>query len=168
MHTFSKIEFIKNKILSSEVLKRTLALWQFKQEKVVFTNGCFDILHRGHVEYLNQAANLGDVLIVGLNSDASVKKLNKGNNRPIQDEYSRALIIASLHYVDAVVIFNDETPYSLIQTIKPHVLVKGGDWKLENIVGYDILQSYGGEVTTIPYLPGFSTTNIEQKIQSFS
>lgn len=165
MSAFSKLGFIQKKIIPRSDLSKHLALWQFKQECIVFTNGCFDLIHRGHIEYLIQTAELGDKLIVGVNSDASVKKLNKGSLRPLQDEYSRALILASMHYIDAVVIFDEETPLSLIKEIKPNVLVKGGDWKTEDIVGSNVVLNHGGKVLTIPYLEGYSTTSIEQKIK---
>ena len=162
----TKPEFIQSKIYKWEDLSRAIAIWKFKDNKIVFTNGCFDILHKGHVTYLNQAAGLGDILIVGLNSDASVKKLHKGAGRPIQDEQSRALILASLHYVSAVILFDEDTPAELIKKIKPNVLVKGGDWKPEQIAGYETIKANGGEVVVIDYLPGFSTTAIEQKIKN--
>jgi rfaE bifunctional protein nucleotidyltransferase chain/domain len=162
----TKLEFIKSKIYKWEDLSRTIAIWKFKDRKVVFTNGCFDILHQGHVTYLAQAAELGDNLVVGLNSDTSVKKLNKGANRPIQDQDSRALILASLHLVSAVILFDEETPAELIKLVQPDVLVKGGDWKPEQIVGYDTVKARGGDVISIDFLPGFSTTAIEQKIKS--
>lgn len=162
----TKLEFIKSKIYKWEDLQRAIAIWKFKDRKIVFTNGCFDILHQGHVTYLAQAAELGDNLIVGLNSDESVKKLNKGANRPIQDQDSRALIMASLHLVSAVILFDEETPAELIKKVQPDVLVKGGDWKPEQIVGHDTVKARGGEVISIDFLPGFSTTAIEQKIKS--
>ena len=161
----TKLELVQSKIYTLEGLLRTVAIWKFKDQKIVFTNGCFDILHKGHVTYLAQAAGLGDNLIVGLNSDASVKKLNKGAERPIQDQDSRALILASLHHVSAVVLFDEDTPAELIKLVQPHVLVKGGDWKPEQIVGYDTVKANGGEVISIDFLPGFSTTAIEQKIK---
>ena len=164
--SYSALENTKAKIHTLETLSKLLALWRFKQEKVVFTNGCFDILHRGHVEYLIQAAEKGDQLIVGLNSDASVKRQNKGSGRPIQDQNSRAMILASLHCVDAVVVFDEETPYSLIELIKPNVLVKGGDWDKSKIVGADVVSQTGGAVEVIPFLEGYSTTSIEQKIKN--
>jgi D-glycero-beta-D-manno-heptose 1-phosphate adenylyltransferase len=161
-----KLEFIKSKLYTREQLSRALAIWRFKDEKIVFTNGCFDILHKGHVTYLAQAAQLGDILIVGLNSDISIKKLGKGANRPIQDQDSRSLILASLHYVTVVVIFDEDTPTNLIKYIQPDILVKGGDWKPEQVAGYEIVKSYGGEVIIIDYLPGFSTTTIIEKIRN--
>ncbi|OFX36988.1 MAG: glycerol-3-phosphate cytidylyltransferase [Bacteroidetes bacterium GWA2_32_17] len=136
----------------------------FKNQKIVFTNGCFDILHRGHIEYLAKASEFGDFFIIGLNTDTSVNKL-KGNNRPIQDEDSRALILASLHFVSAVVLFSEETPFNLIKTIQPDVIVKGSDYTIENIVGSDIVIAKGGEVKTIDFVEGFSTTSILSKIQ---
>ncbi len=161
----TKPEFIQSKIYKWEDLSRALAIWKFKDNKIVFTNGCFDILHKGHVTYLAQAADLGDILVVGLNSDVSAKRLNKGPGRPIQDENSRALILASLHYVSAVILFDEDTPEELIKKVQPDVLVKGGDWKTETIAGYDTVKARGGEVALIDYLPGFSTTAIEQKIK---
>lgn len=156
------VDYIQKKIFknySQVEFSRLLAFYRFKDYKIVFTNGCFDIIHRGHVEYLLQAAKEGDVLIVGLNSDESVKKL-KGNNRPINDEYSRALVLASIFVVSNVVIFNEETPYELIKLVKPNVLVKGGDYNENNIIGADFVKSYGGEVKVIPFIEGFSTSKI--------
>ena len=161
----TKPEFIQSKIYKWEDLSRAIAIWKFKDNKIVFTNGCFDILHKGHVSYLSQAADLGDILVVGLNSDESVKKLNKGVNRPIQDQDSRALILASLHHVNAVIIFDEDTPADLISKVQPDVLVKGGDWKPEQIIGYDSVKARGGEVVSIEFVPGYSTTAIEQKIK---
>lgn len=134
-----------------------------KSKKIVFTNGCFDIIHAGHVIYLNKAKKLGDILIVGLNSDSSVKKL-KGNNRPVIIEDDRAYIISNLKPVDFVVIFNDNTPYNLINEIKPDYLVKGSDYKNQEVAGSDIVKSYGGQVVFIDYVNEKSTTNIIDKI----
>ena len=150
---------IKNKLLSREALETKLAEWRSAGETIVFTNGCFDILHRGHVEYLAQAADLGDKLIVGLNTDASVKRL-KGESRPVNDEKSRALLLSALQFVDAVVLFGEDTPYELIKQVLPDILVKGNDYKPEEIVGYDIVTAKGGKVLTIDLVEGFSTTNI--------
>lgn len=150
---------IKNKLLSREALETKLAEWRSARETIVFTNGCFDILHRGHVEYLAQAADLGDKLIVGLNTDASVKRL-KGESRPVNDEKSRALLLSALQFVDAVVFFDEDTPYELIKQVQPDILVKGNDYKPEEIVGYDIVTAKGGKVLTIDLVEGFSTTNI--------
>lgn len=138
--------------------------WNKSGSKIVFTNGCFDLVHRGHVDYLSKAADLGDILIIGLNTDSSVSKL-KGNNRPIIDQESRALLLASLFYVSAVVLFDEDTPYDLIKMIQPDVLVKGADYKVEEIVGYDIVSAKGGRVETLEFLPGFSTSAIEKKIR---
>ena len=155
---------IQSKILldRSEV-ENILAVWRFKDQKVVFTNGCFDIIHRGHVEYLAQAASLGDQLIIGLNTDESVKRL-KGPSRPMQDENTRALILAAFSFVAKVVLFDEDTPYELIKLVKPTILVKGGDYKPEDIVGYDIVTSNGGAVITIDLVEGHSTTSIINKM----
>ncbi|MDL2227302.1 D-glycero-beta-D-manno-heptose 1-phosphate adenylyltransferase [Bacteroidales bacterium OttesenSCG-928-K03] len=130
--------------------------------KIVFTNGCFDILHAGHVDYLFNAAQLGDVLVVGLNTDNSVKRL-KGENRPINKENDRATLLASLYFVDYVVLFNEDTPLELIKKIKPHVLVKGGDYKVEDIVGADFVKKSGGEVIILPFKDGYSSSSIISK-----
>ena len=159
----TKLELINNKILNSETLPQMLAYWQFKGKKIVFSNGCFDILHRGHVDYLSKAADLGDILILGVNTDASVHRL-KGKTRPINDENSRLLLLASLNFVAAVVLFDEDTPYELIKKIQPDVLVKGNDYAPENIVGYDIVKAKGGEIITIPLVEGYSTSSIEQRI----
>lgn len=132
-------------------------------KKIVFTNGCFDILHVGHVRYLKEAKKLGDILVVGLNSDSSVNKI-KGEKRPIVNEKERAEILLSLEAVDYVVIFEEETPFKLIKKINPDILVKGGDWKEEDIVGSDIVRKKGGTVKSISYIEGKSTTNIIEKI----
>ncbi len=155
-------EGIVQKIAEPDQIDRLLSLWRFKKEKIVFTNGCFDVLHRGHVEYLAQAANLGSRLVVGLNSDASVKRL-KGEDRPINDEEARAVVLAALKFVDLVVFFGQDTPFELIQQVQPDVLVKGGDYKVEDIVGYDIVTQKGGEVITIDFVDGFSSTSIINK-----
>ena len=154
---------IKNKLLSREALETKLAEWRSAGETIVFTNGCFDILHRGHVEYLAQAADLGDKLIIGLNTDASVKRL-KGESRPVNDEKSRALLLSALQFVDAVVFFDEDTPYELIKQVQPDILVKGNDYKPEEIVGYDIVTAKGGKVLTIDLVEGFSTTNIIKRL----
>jgi rfaE bifunctional protein nucleotidyltransferase chain/domain len=159
----NKLEIIAGKILDPGSLRRACVLWNFKNQKIVFTNGCFDILHLGHIEYLAKAAELGDILVVGLNSDRSVNRI-KGKTRPINDEHSRSMILASLKFVTAVVMFDEETPYELIKTIQPDILVKGKDWKIEEIVGHDIVLAKGGKVETINLTPGYSTTAIEQKI----
>ncbi len=132
-------------------------------QKVVFTNGCFDILHRGHATYLAQARELGDLLVVGLNTDASVQRL-KGPSRPINNQYDRAFLLASLACVDFVILFDDDTPEQLIHTVRPDVLVKGGDYTLDTIVGADFVLQNGGTVTTIPFVDGYSTTSTLNKI----
>ncbi|MFA9215377.1 MAG: D-glycero-beta-D-manno-heptose 1-phosphate adenylyltransferase [Candidatus Methylacidiphilales bacterium] len=159
------IESIHSKIHNWETLKTQVATWQAQGKKIVFSNGCFDLVHKGHIDYLNRAADLGDVLVMGLNTDASVSKL-KGPHRPIQDEQSRLLIMAALQCVSAVVLFNEETPYDLIKLVQPDVLVKGSDYQPENIVGYDIVTAKGGTVKTIDFLPGYSTSAIEKRIKA--
>ena len=161
----TKLEIIKNKVLTSENLNQTLSIWRFKSKKIVFTNGVFDLLHLGHIDYLSKAKDLGDILIIGVNTDSSAKRLGKGSNRPITDEVSRSTIIAALNFVDAVVLFSEDTPYELIKTIQPDVLVKGADYKPEEIVGYDVVTAKGGKIETIEFLPGYSTTGIENKIK---
>jgi D-glycero-beta-D-manno-heptose 1-phosphate adenylyltransferase len=160
-----RLEIIRKKIFnySDCDFSRLLTIWKFQGKKIVFTNGCFDILHLGHIDYLAAASELGDLLIIGLNTDESVRKI-KGNNRPIQDEVARAFILASLGFVDAVVYFGEDTPYNLIKTIQPDILVKGADYELKDIVGYDIVKNKGGEIVTIEFLDGYSTTAIEKKI----
>jgi len=159
----NNLERIRSKITDREELKNKLAYWRFKDQKIVFTNGCFDLLHLGHIDYLSKAKDLGDVLIIGVNTDDSVRRL-KGKSRPITDENSRATIIASLQFVNAVVLFNEDTPYELIKQVQPDVLVKGSDYKAEDIVGYDIVKAKGGEIVTIDYLEGYATTAILNKI----
>ena len=154
---------IKSKILSIAEIRQTAGLWKQSRQKVVFTNGCFDLLHYGHIHYLSQAADLGDRLVIGLNSAASVSRL-KGPNRPINDEETRKYLLASLGFVDAIVVFEEDTPYNLIDAVRPDVLVKGGDWTPDRIVGADLVMAYGGQVLNLPYIQGFSTTAIENKI----
>lgn len=161
----SKFNTVQDKICTWDNLSKKVKSWQEAGKKIVFTNGCFDILHKGHVDYLAKAADMGDVLVLGLNTDSSVSKL-KGSNRPIQDQDSRLQIMASLGFVDAVVLFDEPTPYNLISLIQPDVLVKGSDYEPEKIVGYDVVMSKGGAVKTIDYLEGYSTTNIEKKIKT--
>lgn len=151
------VEDIERKII-------TTAQWQKpKDRKVVFTNGCFDILHRGHATYLAQARELGDLLVVGLNTDASVRRL-KGPSRPVNNEHDRAFLLAALACVDFVILFDEDTPAELIRRVQPDVLVKGGDYTLDNIVGADFVLQNGGTVTTIPFVDGYSTTLTLQKI----
>lgn len=140
-------------------------MWRLLDKKIVFTNGCFDILHLGHIDYLAKAANLGDKLIIGLNSDESTSGI-KGPSRPITNETSRSLILASLSFVDAVVLFDEETPLELIKIVNPDTLVKGADYSIDQIVGSDFVIRNGGKVQTLHYLPGYSTTLIEQKIRA--
>ena len=161
----SHLEKINDKIISLEALKLRVENWKSSSEKVVFTNGCFDILHRGHIDVLAKTADLGDKLIIGLNSDSSIRKL-KEDNRPIVDEKSRALLLAAFSFVDAIVLFSEQTPFNLITDIKPDILAKGGDYKIEEIVGHEVVQQNGGEVITIPLTEGFSSTNIIDKIQN--
>lgn len=159
-----KLNIIQSKIIDIDELDYNLAYWNFKNQKIVFTNGCFDILHRGHIEYLAQAANLGDVLIIGLNTDKSVQRI-KGETRPVQDQYARALVLASLQFVHAVVFFDEDTPYELIKKVRPDILIKGSDYNIEDIVGYDIVKEKGGEIKTIDFIPGYSTTSIIEKLK---
>jgi rfaE bifunctional protein nucleotidyltransferase chain/domain len=160
----NKFNQVQNKIHTNESLKKQLVEWEMTGEKIVFTNGCFDLLHKGHVDYLAKASDLGTKLVLGLNTDASVSKL-KGPHRPIQDESSRLQVIASLGFVDAVILFGEETPYELIKLVQPDVLVKGSDYKPEDIVGYDVVMSKNGEVRTIDFIPGYYTSAIEKKIK---
>lgn len=162
----------EQKIMGLADAKSAVSQWKTNGEKVVFTNGVFDLLHMGHITYLSDAAQLGTKLIIGVNADESVKSLAKGPARPIKDENSRAFILAALEFVDAVVIFNDHTPSKLIDALVPNVLVKGGDYSPEEtdstnkkyIVGRETVLSNGGEVKVIDFLPGHSTTTLEQKI----
>ncbi|MCQ2285979.1 MAG: D-glycero-beta-D-manno-heptose 1-phosphate adenylyltransferase [Bacteroidales bacterium] len=155
------LEKISSKLISAEDWKSIRETYAYK--KVVFTNGCFDILHRGHATYLAQARELGDCLIVGLNSDASVKRL-KGNSRPVNNEKDRALLLSSLLVVDYVIVFEEDTPCNLISAVLPDVLVKGGDYTLDTIVGADVVLHNGGSVQTIPFVEGYSTTNTIAKL----
>ncbi len=150
---------INNKIFTPETIIQKLAYWRFKEKKISFTNGCFDILHIGHADYLSKAASVGDILIVGLNSDNSVKRI-KGETRPINPEDARAFLLASFQFIDAVILFNEDTPYELIKIVQPDFLIKGNDYAPEQIVGYDIVKEKGGEVITIPLVEGFSTSSI--------
>lgn len=156
-------EIIYSKIYTKERLKQMLNMWRFQDKKIVFTNGCFDILHRGHIDYLAKAADLGNILIIGLNTDDSVKRL-KGPGRPLQDVESRLVILGSLFFVNAVIAFEEGTPLELIKFIQPDVLVKGADYKEDEIVGSDIVKSKNGVIVTIPFLEGYSTSSIEKKI----
>lgn len=154
---------IKERIKSWQEIELIAKQCKEEKQRIVFTNGCFDILHFGHVSYLEEAKDCGDVLIVGLNSDASVKRL-KGETRPINGELERAFVLCGLKSVDFVVIFDQDTPYDLIKLITPEVLVKGGDWKPEQIVGSEHVLNHGGEVKSLLFQAGFSTTNLIDKI----
>ena len=159
------IDIIQSKIFeNAQALDPLLARWKHVSNRIVFTNGCFDLVHRGHIDSLAKASGLGDRLIVGLNSDVSVKLL-KGQNRPLIDQYSRAVLLASLLMVDAVVLFDEETPYELIRSIQPDVLVKGSEYQVEEIAGYDIVLASGGRVERIDLTKGFSTSDLIQKIK---
>ena len=159
------LPYIEKKIAGTAVdASRLLSMWRFRNEKIVFTNGCFDILHRGHIEYLAKAAALGTKLIVGLNTDASVRRL-KGDARPVNDEQARALALASLVFVDEVILFDTDTPRELIEFVRPDVLVKGGDYRPNDIAGHDVVEARGGEVVTIPLVEGYSTTSIIERMK---
>lgn len=151
------LQHINGKIVAQDFFVQNEEI--LHRQKIVFTNGCFDILHRGHITYLARARQLGDLLVVGLNSDASVRRL-KGPERPVNDERSRALLLAALEMVDYVVLFEEDTPYNLILKVKPDLLVKGGDYDIHNIVGADFVRQRGGEVRTIPFVQGFSSSSI--------
>ncbi len=159
---------------SLKILLEQVQEWKREGKRVVFTNGVFDILHLGHADYLHASKSLGDILIVGINDDASVRKLNKGPERPINPEESRAKLVAYLGFVDATVIFSEETPYEIIRALQPDVLVKGGDYDPNEVdvlskkymVGSDIVKSNGGSVIAIPLTPGFSTTAVVEKLKS--
>ena len=153
----------QDKILSPNALPAALAAWRTAGRRIVFTNGCFDILHLGHVDYLEKARALGDVLVVGLNTDASVSVLKPG--RPVQDETSRARILAALAFVDAVVLFGEPTPLELITLVQPDVLVKGDDYTTESIVGHELVLGRGGQVRTVPLVAGYSTSRIVEKLR---
>lgn len=155
---------IYNKIKTPEEAALLIKKWQKNGDKVVFTNGCFDIIHKGHVDYLAAAASLGHKLIIGLNTDASVNKL-KGEGRPVNNDEARALMLAALHFTDIVTFFSEETPYQLIKTVQPDILVKGSDYIAEDIVGYDIVTQRGGEVLTVELTEGYSTTKLLDRIK---
>ena len=154
-----------SKVFNTEKLKQVCDSIR-SSKKIVFTNGCFDLLHVGHVRYLQQSRALGDFLVVGVNSDESVRKLNKGPDRPVQNQEDRAEILAALECVDAVCIFGEDTPLKLIQIVQPSFLVKGGDWEVSKIVGSDFVLAHGGQVKSLPFVPGRSTSSIIKKINS--
>lgn len=169
-----KFEQIKSKVTSLDEMSLRIRKWKQAGEKVVFTNGCFDILHEGHVTYLAKAADFGSKLIIAINTDTSVKRQGKGEERPINPESSRALILASLEFVDGVVFFDEDTPVSVIELLKPDVLVKGADYDADEadpsskkyIVGREAILANGGEVKTVALVEGFSTTNIVKKLKA--
>ncbi|MCX6182866.1 MAG: D-glycero-beta-D-manno-heptose 1-phosphate adenylyltransferase [Bacteroidetes bacterium] len=158
------LQKIENKIVSLSEAKDRIQSWQKEGLKVVFTNGCFDLLHKGHIHYLCEAAALGDKLVLGLNSDASVRRL-KGASRPINNEESRAAMLACFFFIDLIVFFEEETPETLINTISPDVLVKGGDYNIKDIVGADHVLKNGGKVLSLSFIDGFSSTDIINKIK---
>jgi len=159
----SNYSSIKAKIVDNGSLMSLINTWKANGEKIVFTNGCFDIIHQGHIDYLAKASDLGSKLIIGVNTDRSVSAI-KGEHRPIQDEYSRLMILAAMQFVDALILFDDDTPIDLISKVVPNVLVKGSDYKAENIVGYKVVTENGGRVETLDFLEGYSTSGIESKI----
>ena len=160
----TQLELIEEKIILSDKIEKRTNLWRFLNNRIVFTNGCFDILHRGHIEYLAAAADLGSKLIIGLNSDASVSRL-KGSGRPINSFQDRALALASLRFTDGIVEFDEDTPLHLIRMVKPDFLVKGGDYSQSEIVGANDVETNGGEIVVISFTEGYSTTSFLKKIQ---
>ena len=170
----SKIDFLRSRIVTLEEAQRKIGIWRMKEETIDFTNGCFDILHKGHVTYLAKAADLGNRLVVGINSDASVRNQGKGEERPINPEDARQTLLASLTFVDLVILFEGDTPEALIQTLIPDILVKGADYDPSErdknakkyIVGSDIVRAHGGQVAVIDLEEGFSTTGIIKKLRS--
>lgn len=169
----SRLSYLENKIVSIEEAKRLVRLWQMKGEKIVFTNGCFDILHKGHVTYLAKSADLGNRMVVALNTDNSVREQGKGDDRPINSEDARAIVLAGLGFVDLIIFFSEQTPINCIEELLPDVLVKGADYdpnetdskSKKYIVGSDIVRANGGEVKVIDLVDGFSTTSILSKIK---
>jgi D-beta-D-heptose 7-phosphate kinase/D-beta-D-heptose 1-phosphate adenosyltransferase len=157
---------VEDKILKRDDLVRMVARHRAQGHRIVFTNGCFDLMHIGHTRYLRAAKELGDVLIVGVNTDASVRRLNKSPGRPIVPDFQRAEVLAALQCVDYVVLFDEPDPASLIAAVQPDVLVKGGDWEPNRIIGRETVEARGGVVKTIPLVPGVSTTSLVQRIQS--
>lgn len=153
---------IESRLLTWNQLEKQLSLWRFKSQKIVFTNGCFDLIHQGHIDYLAKAASFGNQLIIGLNTDDSVKRL-KGVERPINHQYARAKVLSALIFTSAVVLFDQDTPLELIQLIKPDILVKGGDYQLNEVVG----KEFAKETRIIPLTPGFSTTQTLEKLKRY-
>lgn len=161
----NNLDIINSRIYNIEILEYQLAIWRFKSKKIVFTNGCFDIIHLGHIDYLSKAKDFGDILIIGLNTDSSVRRI-KGKGRPVTNEKSRSMILSSFRFIDAVILFDEDTPYNLIKQVQPDILIKGSDYKTEDIVGFDIVKAKGGEVKTIDFLEGYSTSLILDKMKS--
>ncbi len=155
---------IRQKLFLKDKLAEQIAAWKSEGMKIVFTNGCFDLIHPGHVDYLAKAASLGDKLIIAVNTDQSVQKL-KGPDRPIQNQDSRAFILSAMEFTSAVVLFDEDTPAEIIALLKPDILVKGADYAVDQVVGADFVIKNGGSVVLLPYLKGFSTSAIEQKIR---
>jgi rfaE bifunctional protein nucleotidyltransferase chain/domain len=170
----SRLSFLKSKIVSISDANKKINAWKMQNQEIVFTNGCFDILHLGHITYLAKAADLGNKLVVALNTDQSVKKLNKGENRPINNQDARLTLIAALSFVDLVLLFNEDTPYETIIQLKPDVLVKGADYDpntrdksdTNHIVGSDFVLNQGGKITVIEIEEGFSTTKLIEKLKN--
>jgi D-glycero-beta-D-manno-heptose 1-phosphate adenylyltransferase len=160
-----KLQWIQHKVFSREALVRECNIWRATGKKIVFTNGCFDILHRGHLDLLAHAADFGNVLIVGVNTDQSVHRL-KGPGRPVNNEQDRAFQLASLLCTDAICLFDEDTPEELIKLVKPDVLVKGGDYTIDKIVGAEFVKRNGGEVVVIPFVDGYSTTSLISRMKS--
>ena len=158
------LEILNSKILDKERLLVKLTGWKEENKKIVFTNGCFDLIHLGHIEVIARSADLGDILIIGVNTDNSIKRL-KGKNRPIVEEISRAKQLAALEFVDAVVLFDQDTPIDLIKMINPNIITKGGDYNTDQVIGNDIVTQNDGEVVIIPLTQGYSTTSILEKIK---
>jgi len=171
MTNFNKImrsdleKTLLSKISALPKLQVSISAWKSEGKKVVFTNGVFDLLHIGHITYMAKAAELGDKLVIGLNSDSSVKRI-KGNDRPVNDQNSRAALLAALFFVDAIVVFDEDTPINVITALMPDILVKGADYSVENIVGAKEVIANGGEVKTINFVEGYSSTSIIQKIRN--
>ena len=163
----SSLKKIQTKIKNLEEANRIVREWNSSDEKIIFTNGCFDLLHLGHIDYLSKAKDLGTKLIVGLNSSKSVQKL-KGSSRPIHSSQTRATLLAAFEFIDLVIIFEEDTPMELIKSLRPNILVKGGDYTLETVIGAYEVKGYGGNVEIIPFLSGYSTSSIVTKIQNFS
>ena len=154
----------QSKILERDVAARRVNGWRVKGEKIVFTNGCFDLVHLGHISYLEEARSLGDRLVIGLNTDRSVQQL-KGPRRPVLNENDRARLLAALECTDLIVLFEEETPYELIKALVPDILIKGGDYEPDTIVGADVVRENGGEVRVLPFVSGYSTTSLIKRIQ---